>query len=97
MKIDLEAGFGFEVSGEIAKFHTLPVDFLIQVRINFRGLVNTLAKHTISESESIDLNNFKIHLSGFKRHSAVPVFIYEKNPQGVIGNVWNNVKPYQAS
>jgi hypothetical protein len=63
-----------QVGGEIGKYNTLPVDYLVAIAKNLQVLLQTLAKVNVSDTSTIDLNNFKIELIGFKTGSAVPQF-----------------------
>ncbi len=76
MKIDLNNGINIRIAGELGKFNTIPVDTLIKISQNLQELVISIAKNDINETEIIDLNNFKIELSGFKVGSAVPQFTF---------------------
>lgn len=74
MKIDLNTGINVRIAGELGKFNTIPVDTLIKISQNLQDLVINIAKNDIQETETIDLNNFKIELSGFRTGSAIPQF-----------------------
>ncbi len=70
-----------QVSGEVGKYNSLPVDYLVEIAKNLQILLQTLAKVNVSEGSTIDLNNFKIELTGFKAGSAVPQFSFTPRRQ----------------
>jgi len=70
-----------QVSGEVGKYNSLPVDYLVEIAKNLQTLLQTLAKVNVSEGSTIDLNNFKIELTGFKTGSAVPQFSFTPRRQ----------------
>ncbi|QDK82778.1 hypothetical protein EXU85_30885 [Spirosoma sp. KCTC 42546] len=70
-----------QVSGEVGKYNSLPVDYLVEIAKNLQTLLQTLAKVNVSEGSTIDLNNFKIELTGFKAGSAVPQFSFTHRHQ----------------
>ncbi|RIV21257.1 hypothetical protein DYU11_17715 [Fibrisoma montanum] len=70
-----------QVSGEVGKYNSLPVDYLVEIAKNLQTLLQTLAKVNVSEGSTIDLNNFKIELTGFKAGSAVPQFSFTPRRQ----------------
>jgi predicted RNase H-like HicB family nuclease len=76
MHVDLTKGLSLRVEGEIGKFNTLPIEHLIKLAQNLQKLIQDIAEHQLEVDGAIDLNNFKIELSGFKIGSAVPEFIY---------------------
>ena len=65
-----------QISGEVGKYNSLPVDYLVEIAKNLQTFLQTLAKVNVSEGSAIDLNNFKIELTGFKAGSAVPQFSF---------------------
>ncbi|NOY51734.1 MAG: hypothetical protein GXO88_14370 [Chlorobi bacterium] len=74
MQLDLNKGVNLKIEGEAGKYSTLPIDVLIKVAENLQKLVQDIAKYEIDSPYNIDLNNFKIELSGFRHGSAVPAF-----------------------
>ncbi|QKZ12401.1 hypothetical protein [Spirosoma sp. KUDC1026] len=79
-----------QVSGEVGKYNSLPVDYLVEIAKNLQTLLQTLAKVNVSEGSTIDLNNFKIELTGFKSGSAVPQFSFTPRRQLTLnGNIDN--------
>ncbi|TAE25118.1 MAG: hypothetical protein EAZ91_19510 [Cytophagales bacterium] len=68
--------FNLQVGGEIGKYNSLPVEYLIEIAKNLQNLLQTLAKVNVSDGSTIDLNNFKVELTGFQKGSAVPQFIF---------------------
>lgn len=88
MKIDLAKGIGLEVGGELGKDNTISIDVLFKLVNSFQELIKSVAKHNISQSESIVLDNFKICLSGFEKHSAVPIVKFESSPQGTVHDLF---------
>ncbi len=84
MAVDFEKGVSFEIEGEMGKYNTLPIEFLIKIVENLQGLIKNIALADISDASVIDLNAFKIELSGFRPGSAVPEFIFTPRIQQVI-------------
>ena len=70
-----------QISGEIGKFNTLPIDYLVEISKKLQTLLQTIAKLNITETSTIDLNNFKIELSGFSAGSAVPQYSFTQRIQ----------------
>lgn len=79
-----------QVSGEVGRYNSLPVDYLVEIAKNLQTFLQTLAKVNVSEGSTLDLNNFKIELTGFKAGSAVPQFSFTPRRKLTInGNVEN--------
>lgn len=76
MSVEIKHDITFKIEGEMGKYNTLPIDALVKISQSFQNLIFSLAKHDIPDDEPIDLNNFKIELSGFKAGSAVPSYVY---------------------
>lgn len=76
-----------QIGGEIGKFNTLPIDYLIEISKRLQNLLQTIAKLSITETSTIDLNNFKIELSGFFAGSAVPQFAFTNRLQHTLNDV----------
>lgn len=74
MKIDLNKILSLHIGGEIAKNHSLPIDYFIKISNSLQELILSLALNDLTDDISIDVNNFKIELCGFKEGSAVPQF-----------------------
>lgn len=74
MKIDLSKGINLRVEGEIGKYNTLPVEYLVKLAQNLQQLLQDIAQHQLEANGAIDLSNFKVELSGFKIGSAIPEF-----------------------
>jgi hypothetical protein len=74
MKIDLNKILSLHIGGEIAKNHSLPIDYFINISKSLQELILSLATNDLTSDLSIDTNNFKIELCGFKEGSAVPQF-----------------------
>ncbi|MEQ9099049.1 MAG: hypothetical protein RIF36_28125 [Imperialibacter sp.] len=87
MRIDLNKGVNIRISGELGKFNSIPVDALVKISQNFQDLILSIAKNDIQDSEAVDLNNFKVELSGFKTGSAVPQFIFTQRVNSTISDV----------
>lgn len=85
-KIDLNKGVNLKIEGEIGKYQTIPVDALIKIGQHFQDLVLSLAKYDLSEEEGVDLNNFKLELSGFQKGSAVPQFVFTNRIQTTLND-----------
>ncbi len=84
MKIDLSKGINIQIDGELGKYKTLPIDDLVKIAKNFQELIFSIAKYDLPNDQLVDLNNFKIELSGFNPGSAIPSFIFsprEENKQ----------------
>ena len=76
MQVDLTKGLNLRVEGEIGKFNTLPIEYLVKLVENLQKFLQDIAKHQLEVDGAIDLNNFKVELSGFKIGSAIPEFIF---------------------
>jgi predicted RNase H-like HicB family nuclease len=76
MKADLSNGLNLRVEGEIGKHNTLPVEYLVKLAENLQKFLQDIAKYQLETDGAIDLNNFKIELSGFRIGSAIPEFVY---------------------
>jgi len=87
MKIDLNKGINIRIAGELGKFNTIPVDTLIKISQNLQELVINIAKNDIQETETIDLNNFKIELSGFRAGSAIPQFTFTQRVKPTLNDI----------
>jgi len=85
-KIDLNKGVNLKIEGEIGKFQTIPVDVLAKIGQHFQDLVISLAKYDLNEAEGVDLNNFKLELSGFQKGSAVPQFSFTNRIQATVND-----------
>ena len=89
MKINLTEGISFEISGELGKYHTLPIDRLIEISKNFQDLINKIARHNVKTDETIVLDLFKLELSKFNPGSAIPTFIFTPRIQTTISDYQN--------
>lgn len=89
-KIDLNSGIFLRIEGELGKNNSLSVDSLIKISKELQALVFAIAKHEISNQETVNLENFKIDLTGFKTGSAVPQFAFSKEFSETIGSGVNN-------
>src|SRR5205814_973388 len=87
MKIDLNKGISIQISGELGRFNTLPIDALIKIADSLQNLLITIAKSDVDSNNPIHLDDFKIELSGFRHGSAVPQFLFTPRVQTSIGNV----------
>lgn len=76
MELDLNKGVSFKIEGELGKYNSLPVDALVKIADSLQNLIVDLAKSQISDSEAIDLNNFKIELNKFSAGSVIPTFVF---------------------
>lgn len=65
-----------QISGEAGRYNSIAVDYLVEIAVTLQELLQTLAKVNVSDSSTIDLNNFKIELTGFQSGSAVPQFSF---------------------
>lgn len=68
--------FNLQVEGEVGKYNSLPIEYLIEIAQNLQNFLQTLAKVNLTDVSTIDLNNFKVELTGFQKGSAVPQFIF---------------------
>ena len=41
MAVDFEKGVSFQIEGEVGKFNTLPIEFLIKIVENLQELIKT--------------------------------------------------------
>ena len=86
MKLNLKTGFDIHIGGEVAKDNSLPLEYFAKICTAFQDLVNEVAKNTL-QGETIDLNNFKVELTGFFKGSAVPrVAMTDRVQTVVMGN-----------
>lgn len=76
MQVDLNNGVNLRVEGEIGKHNTLPIEYLVKLAENLQKLLLDIAKYQLEVDGAIDLNNFKVELSGFHVGSAIPEFIF---------------------
>lgn len=74
MKIDLSEGLNLRVEGEIGKYNTLPVEYLVKLAQNLQQFLQDIAEYQLEVDGAIDLSNFKVELSGFRIGSAIPEF-----------------------
>lgn len=88
MKIDLNSGAFIQISGELGKYNSLPIDTLVKIAQDLQELVFTLARVDLPSTEPIDMNNFKIELVGFKKGSAIPQFAYTPRVEDKTGMYW---------
>ena len=75
-----------QIGGEIGKFNSLPVDYLVEIAKNLQNLLQTIARVSVSDGDTLDLNNFKIELVGFTAGSAVPSFCFANRVQQMLGS-----------
>ncbi|MGL1889360.1 MAG: hypothetical protein OCD76_22790 [Reichenbachiella sp.] len=87
MKIDLNKGVNIRIAGELGKFNTIPIDTLVKISQKLQELILNIAKNDIHDSETIDLNNFKVELSGFRSGSAVPQFSFTQRVNPTVNDV----------
>ncbi len=76
MNLNLNDGINIQIGGEAGKFHTLPIDTLVKISLTLQDLIQGIAKFEIDSSYEIDLSNFKIELSGFRKGSAIAAFLF---------------------
>ncbi len=76
MQVDLIKGLSLRVEGEIGKYNTLPIEYLVKLAENLQKLLQNIAKHQLEVDGAIDLDNFKVELAGFKIGSAIPEFVF---------------------
>jgi hypothetical protein len=76
MPVDLSNGLNLRVEGEIGKYKTLPIEYLIKLSENLQKLIQDIARFQLEADGAIDLSNFKIELAGFKAGSAIPEFVF---------------------
>lgn len=88
MKLDLNTGVYIQISGELGKYNSIPIETLIKIAQDLQELVVTIAKYDLPESDILDLNNFKIELFDFKKGSAVPKFAFTPRDENKIGINW---------
>lgn len=86
MSIDLEKGISLKIEGELGRYQTLPVDALVKIAETLQELVLSIAKYDLPVDEAIDLNNFKLELTDFKKSSAVPSFVLTPRVQNTFGD-----------
>ena len=81
----IKDSINIQIGGEIGKFNSLPVDYLVEIAKNLQNLLQTIAKVSVSDGDTIDLNNFKVELVGFTSGSAVPSFAFTNRIQTTFG------------
>lgn len=86
MKIDLTKGVYVQIGGELGKYNSIPVDTLIRFAQDLQKLVQDIAKYDLPSDELIDINNFRLELTDFKKGSAVPQFAFTQRKQETLGN-----------
>ncbi len=74
----------------MGRYNSLPVDVLAKIAKDFQNLIISIAKHTLSSDEFIDLNNFQLELTGFEKASAVPKFSYSSRAESKSGFLWES-------
>lgn len=74
MKIDLESVISLKIEGELGKYQTLPIEALIKISKSLQDLVFSIAKNDLPDDEAVDLNDFRLELTGFTKSSAVPKY-----------------------
>ncbi len=72
MKLNLQEGVFIQIAGTIGQYNTLPIEILVKLMENMQSLLQNIAISCLDESQSIDLNQFKVELSDFRAGSAVP-------------------------
>ena len=92
MKVDLNKGINIRIEGELGRFNSIPVDALIKISQNLQELIISIAINDIIETDTFDLNNFKIELSGFRVGSAVPQFTFTQRVNPTINDIWKQRK-----
>lgn len=73
-----------KIEGEVGKYQTLSIDYLINLAKNLQNLIKDIANYDLPSEEAIDLNNFKLELTDFKKSSSVPVFGFTHNVQNTL-------------
>lgn len=86
MKTNLEKGLSIKIEGELGKFQTLPIEALIKIAQNFQKLVHSIAELEIQTEGGIDLENFNVEISDFKKGSVIPEFILTPRIKYTTGN-----------
>jgi hypothetical protein len=86
MKTNLEKGLSIKIEGELGKFKTLPIEALIRIAQNFQKLVHSIAELEIQTEGGIDLENFNVEISDFKKGSAIPEFVLTPRIKYTTGN-----------
>ena len=82
----ITGNINIQIGGEIGRFNSLPIDYLVNIAKNLQDLVQTIAEVSIIDKDTIDLNNFKIELVGFTAGSAVPSFAFTNRIQATLGH-----------
>lgn len=85
MKIDLNKGAYIQISGELGKYNSLPVDVLVKMAQDFQELLMNIAHYDLETTEAVDYNNFKIELLDFQPGSAVPCFGFSSRTENMAG------------
>ena len=83
-KIDFNKGVNIRIDGDIGAYNTLPIEYLVKLATDLQNLVVALAAFEVPSAEIANLKNFKIELSGFKKGSAVPQFIFTPHIENIM-------------
>lgn len=86
LQMKIKDRINIQIGGEIGKFNSLPVDYLVEIAKNLQNLLQTIARVSVSDGDTIDLNNFKVELVGFTTGSAVPSFSFTNRIQPTFGS-----------
>jgi hypothetical protein len=65
-----------KIEGELGKYKTIPVDSLVKIAESLQELILSIARHDLPCDKTIDLNNFKLDLSGLDEGSVIPSFVF---------------------
>lgn len=87
MQNKINENINLQISGEIGQYNSLPIDYLVDISKKLQTLLQTIAKLNVSEFDTINLDNFKIELSGFKTGSAVPQYSFTNRIQNTLNDV----------
>ncbi|HSH65814.1 MAG TPA: hypothetical protein VLB84_08455 [Bacteroidia bacterium] len=75
-----------KIEGEIGKYQTIPIDYLIDLSKELQNLLKTIAHYDLPSDEPIDLNNFTIELADFKKGSSIPSFCFTHKIQNTVAS-----------
>lgn len=76
MEINLKEGVNLKIEGALGEHQSLSIEDLVSISQSLQDLILNIAKFDLPSDVPIDLNNFKIELSGFSAGSAIPSYCY---------------------
>ena len=75
-----------KIEGEVGKYQTIPIDYLINLSKQLQNLLKDIAHYDLPSEEPIDLKNFTLELTDFKKGSALPSFCFTHKIQNTVAS-----------